>query len=32
MSDAETRNTEKQFLLAKLIHNFITHHHDRGVI
>ena len=32
MSDAETRNTENLFRLAKLIHNFITHHHDKGVI
>ncbi len=32
MSGAETRNTENLFRLAKLIHNFITHHHDKGVI
>ena len=32
MSEAETRTTENLFRLAKLIHNFITHHHDNGVI
>lgn len=32
MSDAETKNTENLFLLAKLIHKFITHNHDRGTI
>ena len=32
MSEAETRTTENLFRLAKLIHNFITHHHDKGVI
>ena len=32
MSDAETKSTENLFILAKLIHTFITHHHDSGLI